>query len=239
LPSQVLPELPGEALTKIFFYGAGCGTELRREIIRKALHQNFPGAPVIVETDLTGAAHAMLGDEPGMVVILGTGTNSGIYDGKRIVTTIDSLGYILGDEGSGAAIGRKMVRDYLRNYFPSPLGDLFKEEFPFTRDQVLDRLYYQPFPSRFLAQWVKFAARHIQQSYIQSIVQESFKELFQQLIVHYDAYRQYPFNCCGSVGYIFKEILEATAVQFGITPGRILASPIDDLLAWHLKSSSK
>lgn len=230
---SVLPELRGLRIDRIHFYGAGCGTDTRKLQVFQVLERLFPDAEVNVETDLLAAARALLQEEPGFAVILGTGTNSGLYDGRQLVQSIDSLGYFLGDEGSGASIGKKLLRDYLRGFLPKDLHLQFAAACPMNRDEVLEQLYRKPFPNRFLASWVPFAVEHQDHHYIRHLVAESFTEFCTGLLMKYENAGRFPMCCTGSVGYLFRSLLDETVSRFGIRILKNVPSPIDGLLDYH------
>lgn len=230
---QVMPQLTNQQIGRIYFYGAGCGTAVRREQVADALRQCFPGSEIFVDTDLLAAARALLKAEPGFAAILGTGTNSGWYDGKQIISSIDSLGYLLGDEGSGAAIGKKILRDYLRGYFPVELQQKFAHSYPFNREQVLEQLYSKPSPSSFLGSFIPFAAENKSHPYLQKLIRESFSEFFIHLISRYENFQDYPMCCTGSVSYLFRDLLSEAANDFGMHIQKIIPAPIDELVAYH------
>jgi N-acetylglucosamine kinase-like BadF-type ATPase len=233
--TQHLPDtLPRTEVNEVHFYGAGVSSPAKADIIGNALRQLFPNAQVTVTEDLLAAARALLGREPGFAAILGTGTNSCIYDGKDITYNVDSLGYFLGDEGSGSYIGKRLLRDYLRGLLPDGLQDIFKETYALgTRNDILDRLYNQPLPNRFLASFAKFAYDHNNVSVCREIVFDGFQAFFQNLVVHYPRFQDYTFNCVGSVGYNFRDVLTHVAENHGMQVGKIIRSPIDDLVAYH------
>jgi glucosamine kinase len=233
IKEQVLSKISGIRPVAIHFYGAGCGAAIRKQSVMDALMTCFAEATVFVETDLLAAARALLKKEPGFAVILGTGTNSGYYDGSSIIKSIDSLGYFLGDEGSGAAIGKKLLRDYLRGYFPADLHHEFSLVCPMNREMVLEQLYTKPFPNRYLASWLPFAVKHQSHATIQRIVRESFTEFFTGLIMHYEGIKQHPLCITGSVGFLLREMLTETATGFGIHIKKDIQSPIDELLVYH------
>lgn len=230
---QVLPHTAGQMVGSIYFYGAGCGTDSRKQQVGNVLSRFFPGAAISIATDLLGAARSLLKHEPGFAVILGTGTNSGSYDGRQIVQSIDSLGYLLGDEGSGAAIGRKLLRDFLRGYLPEQMHNEFAQLCPFDREQVLQQLYTKPSPNRFLSSFVPFAANHLSAPYMQQLVKESFNDFFKHLISHYAGYQNQPMCCTGSVASIFKECLLETAKEYNVHIQAVSRSPIEELVAYH------
>lgn len=230
---QVLPYVAGQMVGSIYFYGAGCGHENRKQQISSVLSRFFPGSTINVATDLLGAARGLLKHDAGFAVIIGTGTNSGRYDGRQIVHSIDSLGYFLGDEGSGAAIGRKLLRDYLRGYMPEELNREFALICPYDREQVLDHLYTKPFPNRFLASFTPFAGMHLSSSYIQELIKESFRDLFTHLISHYEDFQQSRLCCTGSVAFVFREYLLEIAGEYKSRIEVVSQSPIEELVAYH------
>jgi glucosamine kinase len=234
--SKSLPDtLPREEVREIYFYGAGVSSPAKAEVIAAAMRHIFSGANKIeVTEDLLAAARALLGHGPGFAAILGTGTNSCIYDGQKITHNVDSLGYFLGDEGSGSFLGKRLLRDYLRGLLPDGLQEALKEEYHLgTRNDIIDRLYNQALPNRFLASFAKFAYDHNNVSYCRQIVVEAFEAFFQNIVLHYPNYQNYTFNCIGSVGYNFRDALTQVANSHGMQVGKIIRSPIDDLVSFH------
>ncbi|MGI4871959.1 MAG: hypothetical protein ACRYFX_12375 [Janthinobacterium lividum] len=231
-----LPDtLPREAVSEIYFYGAGVSSPAKAEVIAAALRQQFPAAKKVeVTEDLLAAARALLGHEAGFASILGTGTNSCIYDGDKITYNVDSLGYFLGDEGSGSYLGKRLLRDYLRGLLPDGLQEALREEYHLgSRNEILDQLYNQPLPNRYLASFAKFCYDHNNVSYCRQIVVEAFEAFFQNLVLHYPDYQSLTFNCIGSVGYNFRDALTQVANSHGMQVGKIIRSPIDDLVSYH------
>jgi glucosamine kinase len=233
--NQHLPDtLPRDEVRDVYFYGAGVSSPQKAEVIASALRQLFPNTKAHVTEDLLAAARALLGRKPGFAAILGTGTNSCLYDGAKITYNVDSLGYFLGDEGSGSFFGKRLLRDYLRGLLPYGLQEALKKEYQLgTRNEILDRLYNQPLPNRFLASFAKFAYDHNNVPYCRDIVHEGFETFFQNLVLHYPRYQDYSFNCIGSVGYNFRDVLTQVAKNHGMEVGKISRSPIDDLVAYH------
>lgn len=231
-----LPDtLPRAEVREIYFYGAGVSSPAKAEVIAAAMRQVFTGANKIeVTEDLLAAARALLGREAGFAAILGTGTNSCVYDGDKITYNVDSLGYFLGDEGSGSYLGKRLLRDYLRGLLPDGLQDALREEYHLgSRNDILDQLYNQPLPNRYLASFAKFAYDHNNVSYCRQIVVEAFEAFFQNIVLHYPDYQQHTFNCIGSVGYNFRDALTQVANSHGMQVGKIIRSPIDDLVSFH------
>ncbi|WP_201987487.1 N-acetylglucosamine kinase [Hymenobacter rubidus] len=219
----------------IYYYGSGVLSPAKAEVVAGALRQVFPQAvQVQVAEDLLAAARALLGRQAGFAAILGTGTNSCLYDGERITQVVESLGYSLGDEGSGTFIGRELLRDYLRGRLPAGLAEAFQASYQLGEvSEVLDRLYNQPSPNRFLASFAKFAGDYHHEPYCQAVVARAFDAFFAQIVTHYPDYQRCTFNCVGSVGYYFREALAAAATRHGMAVGQILQAPIDGLLRYH------
>ncbi|MBG8554908.1 N-acetylglucosamine kinase [Hymenobacter guriensis] len=229
-----LPDtLPRQEVSELYYYGAGCSVPEKVETVAKAMRQVFNGSRVYVGHDLLAAARALLGRDMGFAAILGTGTNSCIYNGQDVELNIDSLGYFLGDEGSGSYIGKRLLRDYMRGYLPDGLQEAFRAQYELTNEEIFDRLYNQPLPNRFLASFSKFAYDHNNISYCREIVLDGFEAFFRNLVAHYPSYQNYSFNCVGSVGYNFRDALEQVAKSYGMEVGKIIRSPIDDLVHYH------
>jgi glucosamine kinase len=233
LASQFDPSV----VKQVYFYGAGCSETDKTAIVDKALTRCFVNAHVLVGHDMLAAARALLGNTPGFAAILGTGSNTCMYDGKNVERNIDSVGYLLGDEGSGSYIGKKIVRDYMRGYLPEELNEAFIKMYPYTNSEIFDFLYNKPLPNRFLAGFCMFADNHKEHEYIRKIVYDSFNDFFKNLVTKYENYQKHKFNCIGSVGYIFKDILTDVAAFHGMETGKIIHTPIEDLVNYHLTYS--
>jgi glucosamine kinase len=220
---------------EVYYYGAGVHNEEKAGIVKTALQSHFPNAKIFVGHDLLAAARALLGNNAGFAAILGTGTNTCIYDGKDVALNIDSLAYILGDEGSGCYIGKKLVSDYLRGYMPAEVREVFYDTYKLSADEIMDNIYSKPLPNRFLASFSKFVYDNpVNIEYSRNIVKSSFKDFFENLVIHYPNYQSYSFNCIGSVAYNFRNVLEELANHYGMKVGRIMRSPIDDLVKYHI-----
>ena len=222
------------SITQVFFYGAGCFDD-KVDIIKNALQQLFPGAAIFVGLDLLGSARSVLGDSPGFVGILGTGTNSCLYDGNKIIANIDSLGYLIGDEGSGYYIGKKILGDYIREYMPVHVRQEFFSLYRLSREEIMEKLYSERLPNRFCAAFTKFISESIADTgYTRALVKNSFRDFFENLVTKYENYQDYTFNCTGSIGFSFKEILAETAYLYNMKVGVILKAPIEGLAKYHL-----
>ena len=231
-------DLKKDDITELYYYGAGCDVEDKVKIVEDAMQVVFKSAKVFVGHDLMAAARALLGVNSGFAAILGTGTNTCLYDGKDISFKINSLAYILGDEGSGCYIGKKLLSDYVRGYMPQEVKDVFWETFRLTPDDIIDTIYTKPLPNRFCASFSKFVYDNTANiAYSRNLVKTSFDDFFRNLVSHYPDYKNYSFNCIGSVGYNFRNVLEETAKEYGMNFRRIIRSPIDDLVKYHLELS--
>jgi glucosamine kinase len=234
LTEKLVTQFDPSVVTSVYFYGAGCSSDQNITIVNQALTRCFVNSKVSVGHDMLAAARALLGNKRGFAAIIGTGSNTCIYDGKDVENNIDSLGYLLGDEGSGSYIGKKLIRDYLRGYLPGELEKKFREKYNLMPVTIFDSLYNKPLPNRFLASFCVFADENKDHPYIRKIVKESFGDFFANLVSMYPHYKEYEFNCVGSVGFIFKDILAEVSVSYGMNPARIIHSPIDDLVSYHL-----
>ena len=235
LKKQLLNQVKPDEISHIYFYGAGCSTPEKNHIVELAMAENFPNTKILVTHDLLAAARALLKRESGFAAIIGTGANTCLYDGYVITHNIDSLGYLLGDEGSGSYIGRKLLRDFMRGYFPETLDKSFREKYGYTdNEQIFSDLYSKPFPNRTLASFCSFASEHDSYEYFHGIVRESFDDFFKNLVSHYPNYSKHSFNCIGSVAYSFKDILiDLSENKYHMKVGSILRSPIKELVNFH------
>lgn len=237
LQQSLPPTLATPAIMEVYYYGASVVSAAQIATVADAMQAVFPQARVFVGHDLLAAARALLGRQPGFAAILGTGTNSCVYDGEQVAHNVDSLGYFLGDEGSGAFIGKALLRDYLRGQMPAALEASFRSTYGLEREAIFDQLYNKAFPNRFIASFAKFAYDHHNASYCQQLVVEAFELFFRNIITRYPNYQTHTFNCVGSVAYNFREALTQVATAHGMTVGKIICSPIDDLVTYHLETS--
>lgn len=224
-----------ENIAEVHYYGSGCFPG-PASIVRNGISQVFQNARVHVELDLLAAARSVLGNKPGFTAILGTGTNSCIYDGKEIVQNIDSLGYILGDEGSGTALGKKLLAAYIRDNMPADIRKLFYDQYLLDKEKIFKQVYSSAFPNRFCSSFATFIRQHIHLEYISVMVSECFREFFTNLVCRYENYRDYTFNCIGSIAFEFSDHLRQTALEFGMSPGTIVRSPMEGLIDYHRKN---
>lgn len=235
LKNNLPDDLEFEKITEVNFYGAGVHNKEKAAQLKEAFGAVFTHSDIFVGHDLLAAARALLGKNTGFAAILGTGTNTGIYDGDDIVYQIDSAAYILGDEGSGCHIGKKLLTDYLRGYMPEAVRATFWETFKLTPDDIQENVYTKPLANRFCASFAKFVYDNSDNiGYTHNLVKTSFTDFFKNLVSHYPDYQKYELNCIGSVGYNFRNILEEVADEFGMKLGNLIRSPIDDLVKFHI-----
>ena len=218
----------------IYFYGAGCGAASKNEIIRKALIKSFPLSLIEVNTDLLGAARSLCGTEQGIVAILGTGSNTCYYDGSAIIENISSLGYILGDEGSGAHIGKTFIQLYLNKEMPNDIAARFFERFNLSTADILDAVYKKPMPNRFLASISKFIYQNIKNQFIVDLVSNCFEEFFNKHICKYNMHKEVKLRCVGSVAFYYSNILRAVASNKKVNVDMIIETPISGLTLFHM-----
>ena len=232
LTHSLLPQLPEGTIDSVYFYGAGCTPE-KAPTLRRAIADSLPIVGNIkAYSDMLAAARGLCGREAGITCILGTGSNSCFYDGKEIVNHISPLGFILGDEGSGAVLGKLLVGDILKNQLSPAIKEAFLKQFDLTVPEIIDRVYRQPFPNRFLASLSPFIAQHLEEPGIRQLVLGSFIAFLRRNVMQYD-YTQYPAHFIGSVAHCYKEILQEAAQETGIRIGKILQSPMEGLIQYH------
>jgi N-acetylglucosamine kinase-like BadF-type ATPase len=230
--SEVLRGIHRDESIDIYFYGAGCFPD-KAHTIEQAMHSFFSRALVHVELDLLGAARGLLGHSDGFVGILGTGANSGLFVGGKIVQNIDSLGYILGDEGSGCYIGKQLLSTYLRGYLPADLAEKFFDCYRLSSEDIMDALYAKPLANRFCASFSTFVGSNIGHPFLGKLVANCFDDFFKNLVSQYSDYQNLSFNCVGSVAYHFQHILEQSCQKFHMNLGNIRQSPMDGLELFH------
>lgn len=228
----LLPKIT-DSVDKIYFYGAGVSSAKNQDTIRTAFLEFFPGAEVEIGWDLLAAARALCGHEAGIACIMGTGSNSCLYDGNKIVDNVANLGWILADEGSGANIGKKFLVDYLRKKMPETLAKHFHGRFPFTREEFLEKVYQQEKPSAFLASFAKFIFQHLKEPYCYDLIYNSFAEFYENNVMKYRNYEKLKVHFTGSIAFYFSDILRQVANDKGITVKNILEGPIAGLTLFH------
>jgi glucosamine kinase len=236
IESELVPALNHKEIETIYFYGAGCSTPERQQKIRDALIPYFQNTKIHVHSDLIGAARALSGNKPGIVCILGTGSGSCLYDGQTIDKNIPSLGFILGDEGSGAWLGKKMVTDYLRGHMPKKSIETINQQLHIDKETILEHVNHKPMPSRYLAGFAQFISKNANQTYFYQLLFDSFTSFAKNYIIRYDNFENYTCHFVGSVAFHNQEILHQVSRYIGFTNGNIIQSPIEGLTLYHSKS---
>lgn len=218
-------------LEHVYFYGAGCGNTEKCKIMESSLVAQFK-TPVTVASDLLGAARGLLVREPGLACILSTGSNSCLYDGEEIVKTVAPLGFILGDEGSGAYMGKQMIADMLKGLAPRDLTESFFEENNVTPNMLIDEVYSIKLPSKRLSQYSSFLRENLDNSYCYRLVYNAFMDFFKRNIISYD-YKEIPLSFVGSVCVMYQPILLKAASDFGVSIKKIIRNSMPGLVAYH------
>ena len=231
ITDALLPHVDNLPIDSVFFYGAGC-TPGKKDMIGRCIAACFNTAVIEVNSDLLAAAYGVCGKNAGIVCILGTGSNSCFYDGTKIVKNVPPLGFILGDEGGGAVLGKLLVGDILKNQLPSPIKEKFLRQIDMTTEEIINHVYQKPFPNRFLASISPFLLQNIEYPEIRNIVKKSFCDFFKRNVMQYD-YQRYNVSFVGSTAFCYKEILEEVAKEFDVNTGKIIRQPMDGLINYH------
>ena len=235
IKTHLVPELPGTVLDEVHFYGAGC-TKEKQPIVERALRANLTiNGECEVASDMLGAARGICGHKPGIACILGTGSNSCSYDGKNLVKNVSPLGFILGDEGSGAVLGKLLVGDVLKNQMPEAITKRFFEKYKLTSAEIIDRVYRQPKPNTFLASFVPFLEENIDEPKIYNLVKESFRSFLRRNVMQYDGWQTLPIGFNGSIAKIYKKPLLEALEEEGMHLGRIIQAPMEAMVEYHVE----
>lgn len=236
LKKDLVPKIKGK-IEDVYFYGAGVVNDEKASVIKSALSTLFPNAMLEVQSDLLAAARSTLGHKKGIACILGTGSNSCFYDGHEITAHVPPLGFILGDEGSGAYLGSKLVGDYLKQLMPEELSKKFQQKFPLKYHEFLNSVYKEEKPNRFLAGFVPFLKENIENEYCDRLIKRAFNEFISRNVTQYENYRNFPVCFVGSVAFYFQEQLLQVLVENNISPGTVIKEPLLNLLHFHLQIS--
>lgn len=215
----------------VYFYGAGCGSKEKNKIMESSLVAQFK-TPVTVESDLLGAARGLLVRSPGLACILGTGSNSCLYDGNEIIKTVAPLGFILGDEGSGAYLGKSFIADMLKELAPPELAKAFFEKYEVTPNMLLNEVYSSPLPSRTLSQYSVFLMDHLEHPYVHTMIYDAFMQFFTRNIWAYP-YKDNPICFVGSTCVRFRDILMEAAADYGVEIAKIIRYSMPGLIEFH------
>lgn len=235
LRSSLLPHLPVPSFDAIYFYGAGCTPE-KSQVVAQTLQQCIKVKDCIeVHSDLLAAARGLCGHQPGIACILGTGSNSCFFDGTAITANVPALGFILGDEGSGANLGKRLVGDLLKNQLDDELKNKFFCQFNTSMAEVIDKVYRQPFPSRYLASLNVFLEQNRTHEGIHRLLVRAFQDFIERNVMQY-SYQKYAMNCIGTIAVVYQPELAEAADRCGVTLGKICKSPTEGLIQYHTET---
>ncbi len=230
--------LDKQLISAIYYYGAGITDKSKKDMLYGVLNSFFGLENIFIESDLMAAAQSLCGNDEGIAAILGTGSNSCYFDGKKIAKHVSPLGYILGDEGSGAVMGRLLVSDILKKQFPQRLIKLFFDTHNTTHGEVMENVYRKPFPNRYLARFTKFLLDNIHEEEIEKLVNDSLTSFFIRNIAQYSHAQRLPVHFTGSVAWYFSAQLRESAAKSGFVIGKITQNPMNDLLEYHKKNNA-
>lgn len=233
ITQSILPQILHLEVDTIVFYGSGCSTAENCRLVETALRRINPQAKIIVYHDLLAAAHALLGNEQGIACILGTGSNSCLYDGKQIVANVPSLGFMLADEGSGVYIGKLLITDVLYGNAPSEITQMLHQQYRFSRASVLEAIYRKDRPAAYIAGFSKFVSQNIHHPFCKTIVSKAFDDFIRVHVSKYENYQKYPIAFVGSVANAFQDILDERLALAGLKLGAIEAAPSEGLIRYH------
>ena len=225
--------LPNGNIHSIHYYGTGCGNEQNCQTIKEVFQNQFPDAEIHVTHDLMAACHAVLGHEKGIACILGTGSNSCLYNGEDIVDKAVSLGYLVGDEGSGMHIGKEVVRAYFYGFMPKDLRMKFDAEYHLELKDFIQRLYHEGQPSKYLATFAKFAGEHQSNPFIKELVKGCFKAFIEAFVLRYEDCKTLKISFIGSVAFHFQDILNESLAEYGLTMGKVMQAPAEGLIKYY------
>ena len=233
LLKELKPKIKNIQVDEIYYYGTGCANPDNAKLMKKAIKAVFPEAAIDVNHDLLAAARALCGDQKGIGCILGTGSNSCYYNGKKIVTNSPGLGYVLGDEGSGAYLGKRVLQYYLYNTFDDELRGRFDVTYLTNSAEILENVYKNPLPNRYLASFVMFLAENRGHYMIENIIEDCLNDFFFTHLCKYKEVWSYPVNFVGSVAFGFKDVLQELCNSYEFELGKVLKKPMSGLIEYH------
>ena len=233
LLKELMPKLRNTGIDEVFYYGTGCGSTENVRVVRKALKQLFPESSIEVTHDLLAAARALCGDTKGIACILGTGSNSAFYNGKKIMKNSPGLGYVLGDEGSGAYLGKKVIQYYLYRTFDEELRGRFDLTFLTNSSEILENVYKQPLPNRYLAGFTSFLVENRGHYMIENIIEDGLNDFFFTHLCKFGEAWNTPINFVGSVAFGFRDVLSTLCHSYEFELGKVLKKPMTGLIEYH------
>jgi len=232
--AQLLPNIAKvvDQIDRIYYYGAGCSNQDNCNIVKQGIASIIKIKNIFISHDLLAASRALCQDKPGIAGILGTGSNSCLYDGKNIIENVPSLGYMWGDHGSGASIGKRFLNYYFNDELPNDVKLDFEAQ-GYHREEILNNVYKKHMPSKYLASISLFISKHAANEFVQKMLVESFEEFFTYQISKYTNSKKYPVNTVGSIGFIYKDLLQIAAKNKGYELGTVIKSPLEGLIKFH------
>ncbi len=233
LQKQLVPKLKEAVINEVHFYGTGLSNQNNVEMLKAVLKKTFKKAKISVETDLMAAARALCGREKGIACILGTGSNSCFYNGRKMIKNSPGIGYILGDEGSGAYLGKKVIQHYLYQTFDEELMTSFEKRFLTSPIEILENVYKKPMANRYLASFAIFLAENRGHYMIENIIEDGLNEFFFTHIYKYKESWTHPINFIGSIAYGFKDILQELCNGYELELGKVMKAPMKGLIVYH------
>jgi len=233
LQAELLPALKNVQVDEVWYYGTGCNNPDNRKMVQQAIKKTLPKASVHVTHDVMGAALALCGDEKGVVCILGTGSSSCYFDGRKIAKSSPGLGFVLGDEGSGAYLGKKVLQYYLYNTFDEELRYKFDAKYATNREEILENIYKRPLPNRYLAAYTLFLGENRGHYMIENIIEDGLNDFFFNHLCKYRESWKLPIHFVGGVAYGFRDVVKELCSIYEFDLGRILQKPMDGLIKYH------
>jgi len=230
---ELLPKINEPDVQEVFYYGTGCKSAANRQMIKKAIEKVLPDAAVSVQTDLMAAARALCGYDKGIACILGTGSNSCYFNGNKILKNSPGLGYVLGDEGSGAYLGKKVLQYYLYKTFDEDLTFRFNEKFRTNQVEILENVYQKPLPNRYLASFAIFLADNRGHYMIENIIEDGLNDFFFQHICKYRESWKLPIHFVGGIAFGFKDVILDLGKTYELEVGNIIKAPMEGLIKFH------
>lgn len=222
-----------DEVKEIYFYGAGCGTPKAANILSNVMQAIFVNAKIVVEEDMLAAVYAASGNQPALVAILGTGSNSCYFDGKKMHMKVASLGYVLMDEASGNYFGKRLIRDYYYGLMPNYIVEKFEKEFVLDPDTIKQNIYREPNPNMYLASFAQFMFEFKEEKYVRRLMRKGFEKFFKYRILPYQVAKDTPIYFIGSIAFYFREILDDVAAKYDLKITDVIQRPIDNLLEYH------
>jgi N-acetylglucosamine kinase-like BadF-type ATPase len=233
LIKQLLPKLKNDKINEVHFYGTGLSNQNNVLILKSVLKNLFKKAKISIETDLIAAARALCGKEKGIACILGTGSNSCFYNGRKMIKNSPGIGYILGDEGSGSYLGKKVIQYYLYQTFDEELMTSFEKRFLTNPIEILENVYKKPMANRYLASFAIFLAENRGHYMIENIIEDGLNDFFFTHIYKYKESWTHPINFIGSVAYGFKDVLQELCSSYELELGKVMKAPMKGLIEYH------